>query len=306
MTPEARGKIRIGNDPSSWGVLEFGLEGETAGYDQMLDEMQTTGYAGTGLGDWGFMPTDPARLAAELDARGLELISAFIPVALKDPAAHAAGEAAAVRTARLMATVQGNSPFIVLADENGKDPVRTQNAGRIRPEMGLSDAEWQIFAAGAERVAQAVRRETGLRTVFHHHCAGYIETSAEVERLLNLTDPSLLGLCFDTGHYQFGGGDALEGLKKHTGRTWLFHFKDCQPELAARSAVEGWDYFNSVRQGVFCELGKGVVNFPAVVAELHRMGYTGWGVVEQDVLPGMGKPKQSAQRNREYLRSLGL
>jgi inosose dehydratase len=306
VTPEVLGVVKIGNDPCSWGVLEFGLEGETAGYNQVLDEMQATGYAGTALGDWGFMPTDPLKLKAELGARGLALLSAFIPVALKDPAAHAAGEAAAVRTARLMAAVQGSSPFIVLADENGKDPVRTQNAGRIQPEMGLSEAEWQVFAAGAEQVALAVRHETGLRTVFHHHCAGYVETPAEVERLLSLTDPGLLGLCFDSGHYHFGGGDALQGLKKHASRIWLFHFKDCQPDVAARSAAAGWDYFNSVRQGVFCELGKGAVDFPALTAELQRMGYTGWGVVEQDVLPGMGKPKQSAQRNREYLHSLGL
>ncbi len=56
----------------------------------------------------------------------------------------------------------------------------------------------------------------------------------------------------------------------------------------------------------FCELGKGVINFPAVVAELEQGGYNGWGVVEQDVLPGMGKPKESARRNRAYLHSLGL
>jgi inosose dehydratase len=300
------GVIKIGNDPCSWGVLEFGLDGETAGYAQVLDEMHATGYTGTALGDWGFMPTDPVKLAAELSTRDLELLSAFIPVALKDPAAHAAGEAVAVRTARLMAAVQGTTPFIVLADENGKDPLRTQNAGRIKPEMGLSDAEWQIFAEGAEGVALAVRRETGLRTVFHHHCAGYVETPAEIESLLSLTDPDLLGLCFDSGHYQFGGGNALQGLKKHAGRIWLFHFKDCHPEVASRSAEAGWDYFNSVRQGVFCELGRGVVDFPAIVAELRRTGYTGWGVVEQDVLPGMGKPKESALRNREYIRSLGL
>ena len=62
----------------------------------------------------------------------------------------------------------------------------------------------------------------------------------------------------------------------------------------------------SVEHGVFCELGKGSVNFPAVLAELQKMNYNGWIVVEQDVLPGMGSPKASAQRNRDYLRSIGL
>jgi inosose dehydratase len=174
------------------------------------------------------------------------------------------------------------------------------------PEMGLSDAEWQIFAEGATKVAEAVKKEAGLRTVFHHHCAGYVETPAEVERLLALTDPTLLGLVFDTGHYRFGGGDPLEALKKFGSRVWHFHFKDHHPTVAHQSREKGWDYFESVANGIFCELGQGDVDFPAVIAELERLGYNGWGVVEQDVLPGMGQPKESARRNREYLKSIGL
>jgi inosose dehydratase len=298
--------MKIGNAPCSWGVLEFDLEGEAASYVQVLDEMAETGYKGTELGDWGFMPTEPARLAHEIHSRGLALLSAFVPVMLKDATCHVAGEAVAVRTARLLAAVEGDLPFIVLADDNGKDPLRTKNAGRITPEMGLSESEWQIFAEGATRIAQAVRREAGLRTVFHHHCAGYVETPAEIEKLLSLTNPSLIGLCFDTGHYRLGGGDPLQGLRKHADRLWHFHFKDYHPDVAKNSVKEGWDYFGSVRHGVFCELGKGEIDFPALVNELNRMGYRGWGVVEQDVLPGMGSPRESAQRNREYLRHLGL
>jgi inosose dehydratase len=298
--------IKIANAPCSWGVLEFDLEGQAAGFAQVLDEMAETGYHGTELGDWGFMPTDPAQLRQEIDARGLALLGAFVPVMLKDPQAHAGGVEAALRTARLLAAVQGSLPFIVLADDNGKITPRTHNAGRIMPEHGLSESEWLIFAEGAQQVASAVKQETGLRTVFHHHCAGYIETPEEIERLLERTDPDLLGLCFDTGHYRFGGGDPLELLRKHSSRIWHVHFKDCHPEIAARSRQECWDYFTSVRSGIFCELGQGEVDFPAVKMELQMLGYDGWIVVEQDVLPGMGSPKQSALRNREYLTSIGL
>ncbi len=298
--------IKIANAPCSWGVLEFDLEGKAAGYVQVLDEMVETRYQGTELGDWGFMPTDPAQLKQELHGRGLTLLAAFVPVMLKDPAAHAAGIEAAVRTARLLAGTEGEGPFIVLADDNGKIPARTQNAGRILPEQGLSETEWKIFAEGANAVASAVKKETGLRTVFHHHCGGYVETPAEIDMLLKLTDPDLLGLCIDTGHYRFGGGDPMSLLRQHAGRIWHVHFKDCHPELAAKSREECWDYFTSVRNGIFCELGKGEVDFPAIKTELEKMGYNGWIVVEQDVLPGMGKPKESALRNRDYLASIGL
>ena len=297
--------IKIANAPCSWGALEFELEGKAPDYVQVLNEIVETGYEGTELGDWGFMPTDPQKLSEEIHGRNLKLLGAFVPVALKKLECHQPGVEVAVRTARLMAAVEGDLPFIILADENGSIPERTQNAGRVTPEMGLSDSEWQIFAEGAEKVAAAVKKETSLRTAFHHHCAGYVETPAEIEKLMSLTDPTLLGLVFDCGHYRFGGGNPVEGLKKYAQRVWHFHFKDYQPEFGKQGIQEGWDYFKSVSAGVFCELGKGDVNFPALLEELNKIGYEGWGVVEQDVLPGMGKPKESAKRNSEYIRSLG-
>lgn len=298
--------IKIANAPCSWGILEFDLQGQAFGFGQVLDEMQATGYAGTELGDWGFMPTDPAALRAELAARRLTLLGAFVPVALAKQEAHAAGEAQALRTARLLAETAGAEAFIVLADDNGTDPVRTQNAGRIRPEHGLGEERWAIFAEGANRIARAVQEQTGLRTVFHHHGAGYVETPAEVDQLLARTDPAVLGLCLDTGHYRLGGGDPLAGLARHAGRIWHVHFKDHSPGVAAQARAENWDYFRAVRAGLFCELGQGDVDFAAVKSTLEAQGYQGWIVVEQDVLPGLGTPRQSAQRNREFLRELGF
>jgi len=298
--------IQIANAPCSWGVLEFELEGKAAGFEQVLDEIKETGYAGTELGDWGFMPTDPLQLRAELDKRELALLGAFVPVFLKDNSKHQAGAEVAVRTAQLMKDAGFPKAFIILADENGSIPERTKNAGRVTPEMGLSEAEWKTFAEGANFVAAEVKANTGLRTAFHHHCAGYVETPAEIDTLLQLTDPSLLGLVLDMGHYMFGGSNPLEALKKHSDRIWHVHFKDCHPDIAAKSKAEGLDYFQSVNAGVFCELGKGAVDFPAIVEELKNQKYNGWIVVEQDVLPGMGDPKACAGYNRKYILSLGL
>jgi inosose dehydratase len=307
--------IRVGNAPCSWGTLEFGsTKSDRITYDQMLDELKEAGYTGAELGDWGFMPTDPDTLAAEFKKRDLEITGAFVGVALKDRNAHETGEEIAVRTARLLAGVaerlhQKNMPFLVLADDNGTDPVRTKNAGRIRPEMGLSEEEWQVFAAGAERIAKAIRDRAGLQTAFHHHCAGFIETPEEIDRLMALTDPDLLGLALDTGHYSYGAGgcaDLLDGLNRFASRIRYVHFKDFDPVVGAQAREKEWDYFQAISQGVFCELGKGCVDFPAVLRWLENRGYEGYITVEQDVLPGMGAPKESARRNRAYLRSIGL
>src|SRR5205085_3078098 len=124
----------------------------------------------------------------------------------------------------------GTPPLIVLADANGSDAARTNNAGRVTPDLGLSVGEWRTFAQGAEQVARAVRDETGLATAFHHHCAGYVETPDEIACLLDLTDPDLLGLVFDTGHFLFGAAGAEDqtvpaALDRFGDRIWHTHFK---------------------------------------------------------------------------------
>jgi inosose dehydratase len=148
--------------------------------------------------------------------------------------------------------------------------------------------------------------ETGLKTVFHHHCAGYIETHDEIAMLLELTDPQLLGLVFDTGHYTYGSGGAsvMAALEQFRQRIWYIHLKDCHPAIAAQARPAQWDYFQALRHGIFCELGKGSVDFPRLLRRLAEWHYQGYMLVEQDVLPGMGSPKESARRNRQYLASI--
>jgi len=297
--------IKVANAPVSWGVIEK-IEGERSAYARVLDEIAETGYAGTELGDWGFLPTDPDLLATELDARGLELMAAWVGVAYADKQAHADGEARAVRAAKLLAKVAGRQAVIVLGEDPDPKSHRSQYAGRIQREHALNEQGWKIYAEGVNRIARAVRETAGLRSAFHPHSGIWIETQEETERLLSLTDPALVGLCFDTGHYRFGGGDPVAALRKFSDRLWHVHFKDQDPKVAARSRAGGWDYDHSIAEGIFCELGLGDVDFPGALKVLQEIGYDGWIVVEQDVLPGSGSPKVSALKSREYLRSLGI
>jgi inosose dehydratase len=297
--------VRIANAPCSWGVIE-GIDGDRSGYRRVIDEMQETGYAGTELGDWGFMPTDPGELRGELDRRGLALIGSWVSVKLEDPDRHRQSADDAVRTARQLATVGGPTAVVVLGNDPYGDPHRTRIAGRVGPEDGMSEDQWAVFARGANTVARRVMDEAGIRTVIHQHVGTRIETEAEARRLFEMTDPSLLGLCLDTGHWTFGaGGDPVAALREFRDRVWHIHFKDCDPAVMTASRVEEWDGPESVGHGVFCELGKGCVDFPGMLAAIAETGYDGWVVVEQDVLPGMGAPRESARRNREYLRSIG-
>ena len=300
-------KLQIANAPCSWGVLEF-EEHAAAGYDyaRVLDEMSAAGYDGTELGDWGFMPTDPGHLREALNARSLSLVGAFVPVRLADARMHDEGVKSAIRTATLLKDAGFPDAYVVLADDIAASPERTANAGRLRPEHRLGEAGRATFAAGAELVAREVGRATGVRTVFHHHCASYIETPEEITDLMARTDSDVLGLCLDTGHLTYAGGEPVAAIREFGSRIWHVHLKDCSEAVSARARELQWDYNNAVRNGVFCELGQGAVDFTGVLDGLAGIHYSGWAVVEQDVLPALGTPAASASRNRQFIRRLGL
>jgi inosose dehydratase len=167
---------------------------------------------------------------------------------------------------------------------------------------GLTDTQWEHAAAIVTRVAQACR-ELGLSVSFHHHAGTYIETPAEIARLLASTDADLLGLCLDTGHYFYGGGHPLEAVQQYGARIWHLHLKDVQPAVLDAVRQEGVDFLEAVRRGVFCELGQGTIPFPQIIQGLQACGYDGWAIVEQDTAvsqPGVA-PFASAVRSRQYL-----
>ncbi|MCY4061610.1 MAG: TIM barrel protein [Chloroflexi bacterium] len=297
--------LQVANAPCSWGIIE-NIEGERYDYARVLDEIAASGYAGTELGDWGFMPTDPAELRGELDRRGLKMLGSWVNVNFQDQDRHEEGAEACLRTAKLLAAVGGPEALVVLGPDPYTNPMRSLHSGRITPAMSLDEDGWRVFAEGTDQAARRVMDETGLRSVLHHHTGTWIETPAETERLLEMTDADIVGLVFDTGHWAFGGGDPLAGIRQFADRIWYVHFKDHDPAVHEQSRLQGWDGPQSVGQGIFPELGRGDVDFPGVLQELEKIGYDSWIVVEQDVLPGLGAPLESATRNREYLRSIGL
>jgi inosose dehydratase len=302
-------KIQLANAPCSWGTIEGW--GQSIGYADMLDQLVATGYTGTELGDYGYMPTDPASLRQALTSRNLTMLGAYEGVYFRDPSQHAAGLEKILRNAHLLKSVAdigdpNTQPFVVIADEHSRDLPRFENAGRITPDLSLSGHDWETFAQGVNAAAKAVFEETGLRCVFHHHCGGYVEAPWEIKELLARTNPDYLGLVFDTGHYLYGTGTTdgnlvLEALETFKERLWYVHYKDCSQTVANQSRAERHNYKQAIGAGVFCELGQGAVDFAAVTKKLEQLGYSGWICVEQDVLPGMGEPQVSAGRNRAHL-----
>jgi len=294
--------ISVATAPVSWGIMEVEGWGGQQPFQSVLDEMQAAGYSGTELGPYGYFPTDPKQVEAELGGRGLRLVSAFVPVPLASSERHEAGLHEALKVAELLRAA--GARLIVLADEMSR--ARMAVAGRADESRdGLNDDQWAAAAEVLTRVAEACRR-MGLDTVFHHHAGTMVETPREVERLLASTDPDLIGLCLDTGHYYYGGGDPVEAVRKYGPRIRHLHLKDIRPAVLDAVRREEVNYIDAVRRDVFCELGEGAVDFPTVVGELTAQGFDGWAVVEQDTdasRPGV-KPVESAIRSRRYLREV--
>jgi inosose dehydratase len=295
-------KIKIGTAPVSWGIMEAeGWNGHQA-YARVLDEMAEAGYEGTELGPYGYLPTEPEHLIAELSSRGLRLVSAFVPVHLAEAQRYETDFHEAIKVAQLLA--QAGSRLIVLADEMGG--ARMSVAGRVNEERdGMSASQWNGAVEILSRIATACR-EFGLVTAFHHHAGTLVETPAEIERLCASTDPSLIGLCLDTGHYMYGGGDPVDAVEKYGSRILHLHLKDVRPEVLQSVRKDGVGFLDAVRRGVFCELGEGAVDVPAIAQGLMNCGYEGWALVEQDVdadQPGVD-PYESAVRSRQYLRDV--
>ena len=305
----ALGRTRVGNAPCSWGIMGGFVFNPMPTYRQVLDEIAATGFTGTELGDWGFMPDDPLTLRGDIESRRLAMIGAFTPVRLTDSVAHAGSEAAALRAARLLRALcdepfRSSGPFVILAEAS--TPERIGVAGRASAADRLKDDEWRALAAGAERIAVRVRDETGLPTVFHHHSGTSVETLWETSRFLDMTDADVIGLCYDTGHFAYAGTDALEALRLFRKRVWHVHFKDFRPDVADRARRERLNYNEAVASGLFCGLGSGAIDFPAILDELLAMRYEGWIVVEDEMPPGSCVPFENAERDRAYLRRLGL
>lgn len=294
--------IQIATAPVSWGVMEVeGFSGQKS-YSEVLDEMVQAGYAGTELGPYGFLPTDPKQLKSELAKRGLSLLGAFVPLPLAHEDRHEAAVQSAMEVARLLA--QAGAPYLVLAD--AMDAARMAVAGSVNEDRdGMSAQAWDGAARLLTRVARA-GNALGLSPVFHHHCGTFIETPGEVDRLLAMIDPEWLGLCLDTGHYFYGGGDPVECARAYGKRIRHLHLKDVRPSVLETVRRKRIPYLDAIRAGVFCELGEGGVNLTGVIQELNAAGFSGWAVFEQDIdtsQPGCN-PVESATRSRAYLQKI--
>lgn len=147
-------------------------------------------------------------------------------------------------------------------------------------------------------------RAKGMSLCFHPHVGTGIETLAEIDRLMEMTDPDLVYLLFDTGHSTLAGENAYEILAKYLARTRHIHFKDVRQPVLDAFRKEDWSFLHGVKEGLFTVPGDGdLVDWSAIFDLLKQSDYQGWIVVEAEQDPAKADPLEYAQIARRFLKN---
>jgi inosose dehydratase len=270
---------------------------------RVLKECAEAGYKGIELGPVGFMPEDPSILSDVLAENDLELIGGVVFRAFHDPAQWVDVQDGAVRTCK--ALVANGAEHLVLIDSISER--RAPTAGRVLEAEQMDAAEWSGYSDRIRTIARIAAEEYGLTVGIHAHAAGFMDFEAELEKLLNEVDESILKICFDTGHHSYAGFDPVAFMKRHMNRISYMHFKDIDPKVKASVIANRTGFYDACGQGMFCNLGEGDVDFSAVRQLLLDSGFEGWCTVEQDCDPTLDvSPIYDARANRRYLESIGF
>jgi len=294
--------IRIGNAPCSWGV-EFADDERNPTWQSVLQDCATAGYTGIELGPVGFMPEDPDVLGKALQEQSLELIGGVVFRAFHDPEQWDDVLDGARRTCKAL-VAHGAKHFVMI---DSISPRRAPTAGRADEAEQMDTAEWTAYRDRLVTVAKIGAEEYGLIPELHPHAGGFMDFLPEIERFLDEVDPNLVKLCIDTGHCTYAGFDPVAFMQRHMDRITYVHFKNTDPKVKAHAIENRLGFYDACGKGIFCNLGDGEVDLPAVRQLLVDANYEGWCTIEQDCDPTLDiDPLRDAKVNREYLESIGF
>jgi inosose dehydratase len=292
----------VANAPCSYGAFEItvGVLPDVPEAESVLSAIASAGYEGTELGPPGYLG-DRLTLRKSLEDHGLALVGGYIPIRFSEPEHWTEDLAAMDATLDLFDAADGTEAKPVLADGGSAERIRFPGRAAADRSIGLDEAGWARFAEGVARACELARTR-GFEPTFHHHTATFVEAPWEIERVLELTD---VGLLLDTGHLRLGGGDPTTALRDWGSRINHIHIKDVHDEVLAGVIADAADMPEAWRRGVFCELGTGDVDLDSFFGELARSDYSGWLVVEQDMVPQSPQDAADAEasqvRNRAWL-----
>ena len=293
--------VTIGSGPDAWGVWHT-YHPDQVPWERFLDEVVEAGYFWIESGVYGYLPTDPFKLRAQLDQRGLNMTATTIHEGrLEDPEDWPKLERAVIRAGEFAAAM--NMKHIVLI---GESYVERWTKKQVMPKE-LDETGWSRLIETTHRIAEMTISRFGVPIAFHPHVESHVETSEQTEVFLEQTDAELVSICHDVGHHAYMGGDPVKFYRKHHSRISYLHLKTVEESKMDQVNAEAIPYETAVEIGAFCEPHEGIVDFEALGKALSDLEYNGWATVEHDALmPPSDTLLPLGKRTRAYLRKAGI
>jgi inosose dehydratase len=278
--------MRVGSAPDSWGVWHADDPRQTPWW-RFLDEIALAGYEWVELGPYGYLPSDPKQLEAELARRTLKVAGGTVPGILHEQSRWREDVERARNVAKLTSALGGK--FVVFLPD----------------DCGILDQDgWCRLTRGVDELSTILEQEYNTQLVFHPHADSHVESQQEIEQLLADTQ---VALCLDTGHVAYGRGDNLELIAKYPERIGYVHLKQVDPLIRDEAKAAGLSFADAVQRGVCPEPPAGEPSFEALARALEPLGDDLFTIVEQDLFPcAPDVPLPIAQRTRAYLRRCGF
>lgn len=288
-----KNKVKLGIAPIAWTNDDMPDLGKENTFEQCISEMALAGFTGCEVGNK--YPKDTAVLKKALDLRGMQICNAWFSTFLT--------------TKPYEETEKGFIEHITFLKEMGAKVVGISEQGHsiqgtdksiFDDKYVMNDEEWDKLCTGVNKLGK-IAKDMGIRLTFHHHMGTVVQTEAEIDRLMENTDPEVFGLLFDSGHLAYCGEDYMSVLNKYIDRIWHVHLKDIRPEVVAKVKAEHLSFLQGVRLGTFTVPGDGAIDFAPIFQVLADHDYEGYVLVEAEQDPAVANPFEYALKARKYI-----
>ena len=285
--------IKLGIAPIAWTNDDMPDLGAENTFKQCVSEMALAGFSGCEVGNK--YPKDVKELKKQLDMRGLSIANQwFSSFILTQPMEKVERDFAAQ-----CEFLHAMGAKIIGASEQSYS-IQGTDIPVFEGKYVMNAKEWEKLAAGLNKLGK-IAQSYGISLTYHHHMGTVVQTAEETDRLMEMTDPELFSLLYDTGHLAYCGEDVTEVLRKHVGRVKHVHLKDIRPDVVNKVRAERLSFLQGVRAGTFTVPGDGAIDFAPVFDVLDRAGYKGWMIVEAEQDPAVADPLEYALKARKYI-----
>ena len=290
-----KNKVKLGIAPIAWTNDDMPDLGKENTFEQCVSEMAFAGFTGSEVGNK--YPKDPEVLKKALELRGVEICNQwFSSFLITKPFEEVEKEFRAQ-----LAFLKAMGAKVIGASEQSYSVQGQLDTPIFGHKYEMNDQEWDTFCTGMNKLGKIAKEEYGIALTFHHHMGTVVQSLAEVDRMMENTDPEYVSLLFDTGHFTYCGEDPLEVVKKYVHRIKHVHLKDIRPEVVEQVKKENMSFLAGVRAGAFTIPGDGCINYDPIFKVLEEAGYEGYMVVEAEQDPAKANPLEYAIRARKFI-----